>query len=141
MTEFRLHPRLAADSHPLASVTTGRVLLHRNAALPWFIFVPDVSETELLDVEPALRAAIRADVDTLAVLVRERYAADKLNIAAIGNVVEQLHIHVVARFVDDPCWPAPVWGNLPAGGDYSPEQVEALARAVRAAWPDGGAGP
>lgn len=131
--DFELHPRLAADCHRLASLALSELLLHRNAAVPWLILVPRVAVTELCDLEPAQRSALDAEIDACCRLLRERFpAVTKLNVAAIGNLVPQLHVHVIGRHPADPCWPDPVWGHLRDTRDWPPEELDSLARAVAA---------
>jgi diadenosine tetraphosphate (Ap4A) HIT family hydrolase len=126
-----LHPQLAADCHVLGHCDGNRLLLQRNAALPWFVLVPPTEATELHDLAPPLRARLEAASDRLARFTKRHFRCDKMNIAAIGNLVPQLHLHVIGRRRDDPCWPRPVWGHLAAGGDYAPASLSHLAQALR----------
>ena len=132
MSDFSLHPQLAADCRPLASLPLSELLLHRNAAVPWFILVPRVNETELCDLAAPDRVQLQRETDAVARFVRERFDVSKLNVAAIGNLVPQLHVHVVGRHTEDPCWPNPVWGYLKDGAEWSEDQVASLRDAVRA---------
>lgn len=112
MRESDVHPQLLADCHVVGNLATGLLLLHRNAALPWFILVPDTAETELLFVETALRNAILEDAERVGRYLSASFDSAKVNVAALGNQVPQLHVHIVGRQVGDACWPKPVWGNL-----------------------------
>ncbi|MBB2963992.1 HIT domain-containing protein [Methylobacterium sp. R2-1] len=108
---FSLDPRLAADTHPVGDLALCSVLLMDDARFPWLILVPRrpaLSELTDLTSEDAAIAfeEIRLTVGVVQALARP----DKVNVAALGNVVPQLHIHVVARFRSDPAWPGPVWG-------------------------------
>ena len=108
---FSLDPRLAAGTHPVGDLALCSVLLMDDARFPWLILVPrrpDLSELTDLAPEDARLAfeEIRIAVGVVQALARP----DKVNVAALGNVVSQLHIHVVARFRSDPAWPGPVWG-------------------------------
>lgn len=108
---FSLDPRLAADTHPVGDLALCSVLLMDDARFPWLILVPrrpNLSELTDLTSEEARLAfeEIRIAVGVVQALARP----DKVNVAALGNVVSQLHIHVVARFRSDPAWPGPVWG-------------------------------
>lgn len=130
-----LHPQLVADCHVLGGVGGNALLLQRNAALPWFVLVPPAAAVDVpLDLHelpvPA-RARLEAAADGLARFVKRHFACDKINVAALGNVVPQLHLHVIGRRRDDACWPRPVWGNLPAGATWTPAQLSALAAALR----------
>lgn len=117
------HPQLLEDCHLLGNAGTGILLLHRNALVPWLILVPEVQATELHELESALYHQILSEVRRLAEFIKTRYGCDQINIATIGNVVPQLHIHVIGRFRNDPCWPKPVWGHLQNKADYSEQQI------------------
>lgn len=122
-----IHPQLLADCHWLGSLSSGELLLSRNSALHWFILVPPVpAGCELLDLPPARREAVLENCAALAKLLKGQLGYSRVNVAALGNVVPQLHLHVIGRQPDDACWPQPVWGNLPAGDDYSAEGLAQL---------------
>jgi len=138
MTEdFTLHERLAADTVALADWPLCRVLLMKDAGYPWLILVPrrpglkefhDMAEADLAQATAEICRASRA--------LQSRFAPDKINIGALGNMVPQLHIHVIARFRDDPAWPGPVWGAQPAVPYESgalQERIEALRESLAAA--------
>ena len=121
-----LHPRLAADCHVLGTTTCGTVLLHRNASVPWFILVPDTSESALYRLPEALRVLVETQWRELAAWVHEHYECDRVNIAAIGNLVPQLHLHVIGRHVGDPCWLGVVWGQPLPERAWNASQLEDL---------------
>ena len=101
----------------------------QDANYPWFILVPDregISEIFELPEEDQIQLA--KESSTLASVLKEQFTADKLNIAAIGNIVPQLHVHHVVRYQDDAAWPAPEWGKLPAQPYKEAEQEEVIAR-------------
>ncbi|BAU93536.1 histidine triad protein [Methylorubrum populi] len=108
---FSLDPRLAADTHPVGDLALCSVLLMDDARFPWLILVPRRPDLrELTDLAPE-DASLAFDEIRIAVGVVQALARpDKVNVASLGNVVSQLHIHVVARFQSDPAWPGPVWG-------------------------------
>ncbi len=108
---FALDPRLAADTHRLGALPLSELLLTDNALLPWFVLVPRVDETELYRLEPATRRQLDDETATVARFVAGAFPVDKLNVAALGNVVAQLHVHVVGRRRDDFAWPGVVWGR------------------------------
>ena len=108
---FQLDERLAGDCFELGKLGFCRLLLMNNAAVPWFILVPETDVTELCDLPANQQAALWAEVNSVAAYVRSAYAVDKLHIGAIGNIVRQLHVHVVGRHEDDYCWPGVVWGS------------------------------
>ncbi|NJB68513.1 putative N-acetyltransferase YhbS/diadenosine tetraphosphate (Ap4A) HIT family hydrolase [Desulfobaculum xiamenense] len=128
---FHIHSQLLKDCHVLGRYALCHVLLHRNAALPWFILVPEVEEEDLLDLPEASRDAVMAEAARVSAFVKEQMDCAKVNVAAIGNVVRQLHIHVVGRNPGDACWPAPVWGNLKEEASYSEAEVTAIVEALR----------
>jgi diadenosine tetraphosphate (Ap4A) HIT family hydrolase len=125
-----LHPRLRADCHVLGDLPSGRLLLHRNAALHWFLLVPDAEAPDLLDLDAAPRDALLADAARIHRYLKESLHYPRVNIGALGLVVPQLHLHVVGRRPDDPVWPAPVWGQLSGDARYSDAAVARLARAL-----------
>lgn len=127
---FTLHPRLADDCHALGETATACVLLHRNAAVPWLILVPKTSYRDLLELPVALRAALIDDCAQLARYLRMRRGAEKINFASIGNLVPQLHLHVVGRHASDACWPLPVWGHLNATATYSDAEVTIIREEI-----------
>lgn len=130
---FVLHPRLARDFHVLGRCGARgalQLLLHRNAHLPWFLLVPESPALELFELEPTLRAELQACGDILARFAKARFACDKMNVAAIGNLVPQLHLHVIGRRHDDSCWPEPVWGRQLVTALYSAAELAALCDAL-----------
>ena len=127
-----LHPQLAADCHVLGVVANNALLLQRNAALPWFVLVPPTTALELHDLPSDLRARLDGAADRLARFVKRHFGCEKINVAALGNVVPQLHLHVIGRRRDDACWPRPVWGHLMASATYSAPALAELTVALRA---------
>lgn len=119
---FELHPRLAQDSVVIGEFELSLLLLSKDANFPWCILVPkveDVYEIHHLSEEEQLQL-IRESC-RLSEVMTSVFDADKMNVAALGNVVRQLHVHHIARFTDDAAWPQPIWGKVPAK-DYTPEQ-------------------
>lgn len=110
MSEFTLSPQLQKDCFVLGRLGNSQLLLLNNALLPWFILVPETEVTELFELDDALRLDLVQASDLLAGFVKSVFACDKINVASIGNVVSQLHMHVVGRRRDDVCWPGVVWG-------------------------------
>lgn len=112
---FRLHPQLAQDCAVLGRFELCHLLLMRDANYPWCILVPDrVDVTEIYQLAPEDQQQLMRESSLLACAMARTFSADKMNVAALGNVVPQLHIHHIARRRDDPAWPAPVWGKVPA---------------------------
>lgn len=123
MNRDRIHPQLLTDCHHLGSLAATEVLLHRNAALPWFILVPDTLINDLLDLPRHQRERVLEDCAAISSFIKEVLGFAKVNFAGLGNVVPQLHLHIIGRRETDPCWPQPVWGNLSEGGRYLPSQL------------------
>ncbi len=126
----RLHPQLEADCHVLGELPSATLLLHRNAALHWFLLVPDTPHLDLLDLNTDDREALFTDAARIHRYLRDELQYPRVNIGALGLVVPQLHLHVVGRREDDPCWPAPVWGRLGEGPAYADDEVAALRKAL-----------
>ena len=124
VSAFALDPRLAADSHALGHMSLSQVLLQRNTLVPWLILVPEVDVIALCDLTPRQRTTLDAEIDRASMYLRAHFRVDKLNVAAIGNVVPQLHVHVIGRHTGDPCWPGVVWGNLQEQRAWTPAQVD-----------------
>ncbi len=119
MDDQPIHPQLLADCHYLGELPRSALLLHRNAALPWFILVPHTDAEDILDLPEALLHEVLAECALVSTFIKNELGYTKVNFAGLGNVVPQLHLHVIGRSDNDPCWPRPVWGNLPGGGAYS----------------------
>lgn len=128
--EWRLHPALAADCHHLGRLPSSRLLLQRNATLHWFILVPETGERDLLDLPRDQLAALLEDARRVAGFLRRGLGYQRVNVGALGLRVAQLHLHVIGRREDDPCWPNPVWGALQPGPDYTAEELARLAGAL-----------
>lgn len=123
VTRFELHPQLAADSHPLAHLSLCDLRLMDDNNYPWLVLVPRLAEAhELIDLDNTQRHLLTDDVDSACRLLVACFRPFKLNVAALGNLVPQLHVHVIARYQHDPAWPAPVWGRV-AAKPYSPEAL------------------
>ncbi|MCW5690308.1 MAG: HIT domain-containing protein [Pseudolabrys sp.] len=128
---FSLHPQLAADTVPVGDLALCRVLLSNDANYPWLILVPRRPDiVELLDLTAADRATLSAEIDASARALKAAVPCDKLNVAALGNMVPQLHVHVIARRRSDAAWPKPVWGAAPATA-YEPAARDALVTALQ----------
>jgi diadenosine tetraphosphate (Ap4A) HIT family hydrolase len=110
---FELHPRLAQDGLPLGRFPLCRLLLMNESRYPWFILVPErPTVSEIYQLPEADRIQLLRESCALSEVLAELFRADKLNVAAIGNRVPQLHVHHVVRYRNDPAWPAPVWGRF-----------------------------
>ena len=120
---MHIHPQLLADCHLLGTLDDNTLLLHRNAGLPWFILVPATEQADVLDLSGEQRAAVLQCCAEVSRFIKQNLGYNKVNFAGLGNVVPQQHLHIVGRREDDPCWPQPVWGNLPSGPDYATETL------------------
>jgi diadenosine tetraphosphate (Ap4A) HIT family hydrolase len=110
---FELHPRLAQDCLDIGCFALCRLLLMNESRYPWFILVPERENiTEIYQLSQADQALLLQESSLFAQGLAEVFAADKMNIAAIGNLVPQLHIHHIVRYRNDAAWPAPVWGRF-----------------------------
>ena len=120
---FVLHPQLASDCIVVGQFELSTLLLMNDRQFPWFILVPRREDvTEVFQLDQADRVQLMNESCWLAEALKDAFAADKINVAALGNMVSQLHIHHIARYREDPAWPAPVWGKLPAV-PYTDEQL------------------
>ena len=114
MTAFQLHGTLAADTVEAARWPLCRMLLMNDSRYPWLILVPArAGLSELHDLGPADQAVLMGEIDRASRALAALHAPDKINVGALGNLVPQLHIHVIARFRHDDAWPGPVWGAHP----------------------------
>jgi diadenosine tetraphosphate (Ap4A) HIT family hydrolase len=110
-----LHPQLEKDCYILGQFTLCSLLLIDDSNYPWFILLPNRENTkEIYQLSPQDQQQLLAESVFFSHCLEQVFHADKLNIAALGNVVPQLHIHHIARFTTDACWPAPVWGAVSA---------------------------
>jgi diadenosine tetraphosphate (Ap4A) HIT family hydrolase len=123
MTDFALDPTLATDTTPVGDLGLSALLLARDARFPWLILVPRrAGLVEIIDLAPTDRAILMDEITAVSQALRATTGCDKLNVAALGNQVRQLHVHVIARFHGDPAWPRPIWGS------GAPVAYEAAAR-------------
>lgn len=112
---FSLHPRLSADCFVAGDWPLSRLLLMNDSQYPWYILVPRRDEIrEIHELDAADQTQLFRESMILSRALALAYKGDKLNIAALGNVVPQLHLHHVVRYTHDAAWPAPVWGRHPA---------------------------
>lgn len=129
MTPFSLDQRLTADSLPLCQTTTSQLRVMRDGRFPWLILVPARDGlADLVDLSPAEETAVMADVRATSLALKAATGCDKLNVASLGNMVRQLHVHIIARFEGDAAWPGPVWG---VGASQPLDDLPEWARVVR----------
>jgi len=129
--DWSLHPQLVLDTVPVGDLPLTRVLLASDANYPWLILVPRLPGlVELIDLEENAQVQLVGEIAAAARALKALTACDKLNIAALGNQVPQLHVHVIARRRTDAAWPKPVWGVKPPLA-YVKDQQAALLNSLR----------
>ena len=128
---FTLHPKLAADCEQLVDLPLCTALLMRDHRFPWLILVPRLEDLrDLHDLPSEHATALFQEIGAASRALQTAFAAEKINVAALGNQVPQLHIHVIARYMSDIAWPGPVW-NAGAVTDVDSTVVEERAGALR----------
>ena len=128
---WSLHPQLAADTGLVGDLSLSQVRLMNDANFPWLVLVPRrVGATEIIDLDPADQSGLMIEIANVSHALKAISPCDKLNVAAIGNMVPQLHVHVVARQRSDAAWPRPVWGAGPPAA-YDPAALQVLLTALR----------
>lgn len=126
---FALHPRLLADTVLVGRFELSLLLLSRDANYPWCILVPqreDIREIHHLDATEQMQ--LIKESCRLSEVMTGLFDADKMNVAALGNMVPQLHVHHIARFTNDPAWPEPIWGKLPTAAYSDAALAERVGR-------------
>jgi diadenosine tetraphosphate (Ap4A) HIT family hydrolase len=125
---WQLHPQLAQDTAAIGDLPLSRLLVSNDANYPWLLLVPRrVGAGEIIDLGEADQSQLLIEIASVSRALKDLTVCHKLNIAAIGNLVPQLHVHIVARRRDDPAWPKPVWGAVPARAYDSPERERFIA--------------
>ena len=131
---FVIDSQLKQTSYPLTSLDVCDLRLVDDQRWPWLLIIPRVAHAvELIDISPDLRAQVWLEIDHVGRVMRDQFSPHKLNIAALGNQVRQLHVHCIARFPEDEAWPNPVWGvgdSVP----YDSELLNSRLTALRAAF-------
>lgn len=126
---FNLDSRLQQDCRVIGEYPLSRLLLMNDSQYPWFILVPRREEvSELFQLDAADQQQLWKEAVSLAEVLKDSFGADKMNVATLGNVVSQLHVHVIARRKSDAAWPAPVWGRAPAVPYTEGQIADLLAR-------------
>lgn len=134
---FQLHERLAADTAEVTELSLCRVLLMRDARFPWLILVPERADiTEIHQLKSADRLNLMAEIVEASEVVERLFQPDKINVGALGNLVPQLHVHVIGRRRDDPAWPGPVWGHG-AAEPYAQDVLQDILSRLQAAFSAG----
>lgn len=131
MSPFLIHPQLATDCWILGRLRHSHVLLHKNAVVSWFILVPETKALDFLELPESLQIPVIQECSRIAAFIRRETDSTRINFAAIGNIVPQMHLHVIGRRPADPCWPLPVWGHLSERRDYSAAEVAGIVDRLR----------
>lgn len=130
-TAFVLDRRLADDTIAVGDLPLSRLLLIKDATYPWFLLVPRrAGAREIIDLDLVARGQLMTEIAMVSQALKDETGCEKLNVAALGNVVAQLHVHVIARFAADAAWPKPVWGQHKARA-YDPAVAAALRDGMR----------
>ena len=130
--EFELHPQLAADCIVLGDFPVCRLLLMNDTNYPWFILVPRrAGATEIYHLSEQDQCEVIKESSYLSSNLADTFAARKMNVASLGNMVPQLHIHHIVRYENDPAWPGPIWGKVPAV-PFSQEQIHDVRHKLEA---------
>ncbi|WP_424628334.1 HIT domain-containing protein [Bradyrhizobium sp. SYSU BS000235] len=128
---WSLNPQLEKDTINIGDLPLSRVLVIKDANYPWLLLVPRRTDiVEIIDLSEVEQAQLTTEINRVARALQDITKPDKLNIAALGNVVPQLHVHIIARRSSDAAWPRPVWGVVPPLA-HDPQEVEAFISALR----------
>jgi len=126
LSEFELDGRIARDSDLIATLDLCQLRIQNDSRWPWLVMVPQRADmTEIFELSEADQALLSAEVNHVAAALKEITCATKINVGALGNIVRQLHVHVIARFEGDANWPGPIWGYGSAE-PYDGEKRQAL---------------
>lgn len=128
-----LHPQLQQDCYILGRFALCYLLLARDANYPWVILVPDRENvSEIFELSEADQVQLLKESSRLSQVLAQEFSADKINVAALGNIVPQLHIHHLARYKNDPAWPGPVWGQVKPRAYEEDELKEVVSKLQQA---------
>jgi diadenosine tetraphosphate (Ap4A) HIT family hydrolase len=130
-TSFALQPQLSRDTVFLGDLPLSRVLIVNDANYPWLMLVPRREEVvEIIDLDEVERTQLMSEIALVGRALKDVTRCDKLNVAALGNIVPQLHVHLIARRTTDAAWPKPVWGAVPAV-PVDPVDLELFMKALK----------
>ena len=126
MSDFELDGRIARDSDLIATLDLCQLRIQNDSRWPWLVMVPQRADmTEIFELSEADQAHLSAEVNQVSAALKATTGATKINVGALGNIVRQLHVHVIARFEGDANWPGPIWGYGSAE-PYDGEKRQAL---------------
>lgn len=130
---MQLDPRLESDSSPIIDLSLCQVRLHHNAAFPWIMLIPQqASLSEIIDLSSSDQLLLMQEIVLSCGIMRDLFNPTKLNVANLGNIVSQLHVHIVARYESDEAWPGPIWNRgitMDYSDDAKKERIEKLKKA------------
>jgi len=133
MAQFQLHPQLVCDTTAIFDLDLCQLLLMNDQNYPWVVMVPKrLDLREMHDLSPGDQQLLMGEITQVSKAMQRLFKSDKMNVAALGNMVPQLHVHVIARFEYDPAWPGPIWGKVPALA-YTPSEQAAMITNLRKA--------
>lgn len=128
---FLIDPKLQSDTHFIADLGISRLLLMNDCNYPWLILVPRVpGAVELIDLSGEEQTKLLDEINSLSKILKENFSAEKINIATLGNMVRQLHFHLIARYKNDASFPKPIWGALPTK-PYLPEEAKEIITKIK----------
>ncbi|MBL4875910.1 MAG: HIT family protein [Cohaesibacteraceae bacterium] len=131
MSKFLLDPKIVKDSFQVMDLELSTVRLIRDANYPWLVIIPARPElVELIDLNRPDRHLLMDEISQVSVVLQKITKCDKLNVANLGNIVSQLHIHIIARYTTDPAWPGPVWGAV-AASTYVIDAQKKLIQSIK----------
>lgn len=129
-----LDPRLEADSSFIIDLALSQVRLHHNGAFPWILLIPrQDSLSEIIDLSPPDQLLLMQEIALCSEIMKDLFAPKKLNVASLGNIVPQLHVHIVARYETDQAWPGPIW-NSGVSREYGIDELEKRIDTLRKAF-------
>ena len=127
---FKLDERLKNDTFEVCEFLDCKILAMNNSIIPWFIIVPYTDKIEWYELDDSIQYNINKIANTLSKFIVKDFNTNKINIATLGNVVKQMHIHVMGRFINDPAWPAPFWG-CNTSKEYNQKEKQQLIEKVK----------
>lgn len=133
MSTFELDSRIDEDSELVKKLALCQLRLQNDSRWPWLVMVPERSGmSEIFDLSPSDQALLSAEINRVAAAFKQATGATKINVGALGNIVRQLHVHVIARFEGDPNWPGPIWGFGQATPYEQPQKQNLIKKLVEA---------
>ena len=131
MNDWSLHRQLEQETISIGDLPLSRVLVIKDANYPWLLLVPRrAGAVEIIDLNEVEQGQLMTEINRVARALQDAVQPDKLNIAALGNAVPQLHVHIIARRTTDAAWPRPVWGVVPPIA-HDPQEIEQFIAALR----------